>query len=100
LRRKRTGEKSAYKYLPQLSTLTQFELFSSSFSNGELIPEKHAVLGRGDDISPALYWKNVPGNTKQLLLVMEDIDVPFSKQSIHVCALFEPDIKELSEGAL
>ena len=100
LRRKRAGEQSAYKYYSQFSTPTLFQLSSPAFPDGGEIPNKHAGEGRGENLSPELRWAAPPEGTKQLLLVMEDIDVPLAKPILHLIALFEPTERKLSEGAL
>ena len=46
------------------------KLESSAFKNGELIPKKHTYDGQ--DISPALFWSEVPTGTKSFALIMED----------------------------
>lgn len=100
LRGKHAGEQTACKHYSQLSTGKVFELFSPAFPNGGKIPEKHAGVGRGENISPELGWAKPPQGTKQLLLVMEDIDVPLKKPILHMTALFDPTVEKLHEGAL
>lgn len=51
-----------------------FTLESSAFKQGELIPVKYTC--DGDDISPALTWKNAPANTQSFALIMDDPDAP------------------------
>lgn len=100
LRGKRAGEQHAYRHHSQLSTPNLFVLSSPAFLDGGEIPKRHAGLGRGENISPELNWTKPPEDTKQLLLVMEDIDVPLEKPILHVTALFAPAIGKLPEGAL
>ncbi len=49
-----------------------FSLQSSSFLNGEKIPEKYTA--DGEAISPPLNWNNIPEGTKSLALAMTDPD--------------------------
>ncbi len=49
-------------------------LFSPSFRDGEMIPDKHAF--RKDNVSPALSWDNVPDQTKTLAIICDDPDAP------------------------
>lgn len=58
------------------SNFPQNILFSSpAFNNGENIPVKYTC--QGDDISPPLEIKNVPPETKSLLIKIDDPDSPF-----------------------
>jgi Raf kinase inhibitor-like YbhB/YbcL family protein len=50
------------------------KLQSNSFQDGGLIPEKYTC--KGTNISPELYWKDVPPKTKTFALVVEDPDAP------------------------
>lgn len=49
-------------------------LISPSFNDGEMIPDKHVY--NGGNISPALTWGNLPGNTKTLAIICDDPDAP------------------------
>jgi len=48
------------------------KLESHSFKNVGNIPSKHTC--DGDDLSPPLIIKEVPSNTKSLVLIMDDPD--------------------------
>jgi Raf kinase inhibitor-like YbhB/YbcL family protein len=100
LRKKRAGEGMSIQHYKELKTDRQFSLFSRSFSNGKEIPDLHAGLGRGANVSPELHWEGVPNGTKQFLLVIEDIDVPMEKPILHGIILFSQGIFEISEGGL
>lgn len=52
--------------------LTAFTLASPSFTDGDLIPAKHAQSGR--DVSPPLTWSNVPDSTRSFVLLVHDVD--------------------------
>ena len=58
----------------------------------------------GRNLSPGLTWSPPPTGTTQLLLVVEDLDVPLSNPAVHCLALIDqsrldpPD--ELPPGAL
>ncbi len=75
-------------------------LASSAFADGAPIPDRHAGEGRGPNLSPELAWTGVPAGTRQLLLVMEDCDVPLKRPIAHLTALFEPAVDGFAEGAL
>jgi len=49
-------------------------LSSTAFSYGGEIPLEHTC--QGDDISPALRWDGIPGNTRSLVLIVDDPDAP------------------------
>jgi Raf kinase inhibitor-like YbhB/YbcL family protein len=50
------------------------ELTSPAFEDGEAIPVKYSC--DGEDISPALSWKNLPAGTVSLALIVDDPDAP------------------------
>ncbi|MCS7205690.1 MAG: YbhB/YbcL family Raf kinase inhibitor-like protein [Leptospiraceae bacterium] len=50
------------------------EIYSPSFSHGQLIPEEFTCDGA--DISPPIGWKQIPKETKSLALIMDDPDAP------------------------
>jgi len=79
-------------HLPKFQPLgaTPIVVTSESFDDGGVIPPRCSGLGRGDNISPQLAWSGLPAETKQLLLVMEDPDVPLPLPIIHLAALFAP----------
>jgi Raf kinase inhibitor-like YbhB/YbcL family protein len=47
---------------------------SSAFNSGQAIPRVYTCSGRG--ISPPLQWSGAPYGTRELVLVMRDIDAP------------------------
>ncbi len=49
-------------------------LLSPSFKNGSRIPSKFTCDDK--NVSPPLYWSNVPNEAKSLVLIMEDPDAP------------------------
>lgn len=60
-----------------VSHAAAFTIKSSSFSENELIPKKHAAKGGprkcdGENISPALEWSNAPSGTKSFAIVVTD----------------------------
>ena len=72
---------------PELLTVT-----SRNFADGGEIPADHAGKRVGGaNISPHLAWTPPPTGTRQLLLVVEDIDTPLVKKpAVHCLALIEP----------
>ncbi len=49
-----------------------FTLASSGFTDGGMMPAKHAQTGR--DASPALAWSGVPDSTRSFVLLVRDVD--------------------------
>lgn len=98
LRRRRAGRThSVLTLIPGPDTIA---VASTSFRPGGPIPDAHAGRGRGANRSPQLQWAGVPSATRQLLLVMEDADVPLERPIIHLAALLPPTITGFSEGDL
>jgi Raf kinase inhibitor-like YbhB/YbcL family protein len=52
-------------------------LKSPAFINDGRIPRRFAQ--EGGDISPPVSWGSLPAGTKSLILIVEDIDIPFLK---------------------
>ncbi len=50
------------------------QLSSPSFDDGGEIPVRHTC--EGADSSPALSWRDLPGGTKSLVLIVDDPDAP------------------------
>lgn len=50
----------------------QLEITSTAFKNNEIIPEKYTC--EGNNINPPLSIKNIPSNTKSVVLIMDDPD--------------------------
>ncbi|MDQ6636344.1 MAG: YbhB/YbcL family Raf kinase inhibitor-like protein [Candidatus Dormibacteraeota bacterium] len=100
LRGKRAGEERCIGHAPQLASDVSIALSSPAFTPGESIPAAYCGGGLGDNISPALTWSGPPAGTAQLLLVMEDVDVPFSHPGLHLIALLDVGATGVREGAL
>lgn len=73
---------------------------SPAFTDGGTIPTKYAGKGVGDNISPALNWTGAPANAEQLVVAIEDVDVPLPRPLLHTVALIDPHIDRFAEGAL
>jgi phosphatidylethanolamine-binding protein (PEBP) family uncharacterized protein len=100
LRNKRAGDNTSIRHRTELATELSLQLASSSFEDGGIIPDAHSAIGRGQNTSPALRWSTAPAETAQLLLIMEDVDIPLKEAGIHMVAIFSPLIASLREGAL
>ena len=101
LANRRAGDAHTAWNLPHLQGPELLTLTSRHFGDGDAIPPAHTAkhIG-GDDLSPQLAWTPPPPGTAQLLLVVEDIDVPLAKPAVHCLALIDPASGELGPGAL
>ena len=100
LRRKRPGEEHSVRRAPELAAPRTIELTSPAFANGASIPDRHCSMDLGPNISPELVWNGVPDGAAQLLLIIEDIDVPMARPGLHTIALLAPGGTGIAEGAL
>ena len=73
---------------------------SEAFADGGAMPLSSAGKGVGDDISPPLRWSGVPPRARQLVLVMDDIDVPLHRPILHTVAVIDPAIDSIPAGLL
>jgi phosphatidylethanolamine-binding protein (PEBP) family uncharacterized protein len=76
------------------------DVTSPAFADNGAIPRKHAGKGLGDNVSPVLRWTGVPPAAKQLVLIMDDLDVPLPRPLMHSIAVIAPDVGALGEGEL
>ncbi len=73
-----------------------FELTSSAFKEGELIPKKHTC--EGPDLSPPLRWSNPPPGTRSFVLIADDPDAPVGTWVHWVVFNIPLDLRGLAEG--
>ncbi len=101
LKNRRAGEAKLAWNLPNLSGPETLVLTSDAFADGEAIPAEHAgKRAGGKNVSPQLSWNAPPAGTAELLLVVEDTDVPMPRPFAHCVALIEPRVQELPPGGL
>lgn len=103
LRGRRTDPQRSVRFAAQLQGRTILNVSSPSFGDGEPIPKKHSARPRGSNSSPELHFADLPDGTRQLLLIIEDTDVPLPRPIIHTIALLEPGDGTdgvIAEGAL
>jgi phosphatidylethanolamine-binding protein (PEBP) family uncharacterized protein len=101
LKNRKAGETHLAWHLPPLQGPESLALTSRHFGDGEAMPLENCAKNiGGDDRSPQLAWTPPPAGTAQLLLVVEDIDVPLSKPAVHCLALIDPAVGPLEPGAL
>ena len=101
LNNRRAGETHLAWNLPNLAGPESLTLTSRDFSDGgSMALEQCAKTIGGNDTSPQLSWTARPPGTAQLLLVVEDTDVPISKPAVHCLVLIDPAAEHLEPGAL
>ncbi|GAB3806608.1 YbhB/YbcL family Raf kinase inhibitor-like protein [Humibacter antri] len=101
LRGRRSKPERSVQFRPELAASATLTVSSPSFEAGQSIPRRHSGIGRGPNVSPELHWSAPPERTRQLLLIVEDTDVPLDSPIIHLIALLEPGSTHgVAEGAL
>ena len=74
----------------------KFQLRSAAFAAGAFIPQKYTCSG--DNVSPALNWKNAPGGTQSLALIVVDPDAPSGTWVHWIVYNVSPGAQGLPEG--
>ena len=86
---------------PDLQAPENFSLTSPAFDHGAPIPEKHRGRLRGPNVSPAINWTQPPAATAELVLIVQDPDVPIGKPATHALTLgIDPSLGGIPENAL
>jgi Raf kinase inhibitor-like YbhB/YbcL family protein len=57
--------------------MTRIEVMSPDFQDGESMPARFAA--EGGNISPPIFWGELPAGIKSLALIVDDIDIPLPK---------------------
>jgi Raf kinase inhibitor-like YbhB/YbcL family protein len=73
---------------------------SSAFTDGGTMPQSSAGKGVGDNVSPPLRWTGLPPGTRQLVLIIDDIDVPLPRPLLHTIGVIEPTVESVAAGCL
>lgn len=71
---------------------------SPAFEDGEAIPVRFTADGEG--LSPPLSWSGLPPETRQVVIVVEDPDIPAPQPFIHLIAVFDAGVTSVAEGQL
>jgi phosphatidylethanolamine-binding protein (PEBP) family uncharacterized protein len=106
LRDKRPAEATHAWNQPNLSAPDTIELSSHDFTDaGVLLPRHSGRRVRGENVSPHVAWTEPPAGTVELLLLIEDIDVPLGRNpAVHCLAVIDEarlqTPHELPSGAL
>jgi Raf kinase inhibitor-like YbhB/YbcL family protein len=73
---------------------------SAAFDDGAAMPTSSAGKGVGANTSPALHWTGLPPGTRQVVLIIDDVDVPLPRPLLHTVAVIEPKVDRVAAGAL
>jgi phosphatidylethanolamine-binding protein (PEBP) family uncharacterized protein len=73
---------------------------SAAFVDGSPMPRTSAGKGVGDDLSPQLNWAGLPATTRQVVLIIDDVDVPLPRPLFHSVAVIDPEVHDVDTGAL
>jgi Raf kinase inhibitor-like YbhB/YbcL family protein len=72
------------------------EISSPAFEAGKPIPAQYT--GDGENLSPPLEWKSLPGETKSVALICDDPDAPMGTWVHWVLYCLSPAQSSLEEG--
>jgi phosphatidylethanolamine-binding protein (PEBP) family uncharacterized protein len=101
LRNRRAGHHTLAWAHPGLQAPEDFTLTSPAFDHGSPIPEHHRGRFFGANISPALAWTPPPAGTAELVLIVQDPDVPFAKPATHALTRgIDPALPGIPEDGL
>ncbi|MDO8583128.1 MAG: YbhB/YbcL family Raf kinase inhibitor-like protein [bacterium] len=74
------------------------KITSHAFGNNSKIPSKYTCVG--ENINPPLEFFDIPGNTKSLVLIMDDPDAPMGTFIHWVLYNIDPKEKEIKENSI
>ena len=101
LKNRRAGHDKLSWNRPDLQGPETIHLTSSSFDHQAHMPIWTAGKGVGENRSPQLGWSGVPVDTKELVLIIEDPDVPLKQPIVHLALAGIPnETSAIAEGAL
>jgi len=101
LRNRHVGQHTLVWARAGLQAPESFTLTSPAFDHGGPIPEKHRGRLFGANISPALAWTPPPARTVELVLIVQDPDVPLGKPATHALTVgIDPSLRGLPENGL
>ena len=82
----------------RIAAPTILHVSSPEFANRTTMP---AAYRGSKSISPPLQWSNVPELTRELVLIAEDVDVPFPRPLVHtIVYAISPERTSLEAGAI
>jgi Raf kinase inhibitor-like YbhB/YbcL family protein len=80
-----------------LTPVAALEVTSDAFAAGDSIPVAYTC--EGEDHSPRLAWRGVPGAARSLALICDDPDAPSGTWTHWIVYGLPPSTTELAEGA-
>ena len=84
-----------FKDVPETIAVT-----STAFADGAPMPRRYAGSGVGDNVSPPLRFSGVSDDATELVLIVQDIDVPLPRPAVHLIAQLPASRTDLPEAAL
>ena len=101
LRNRHAGHHTLVWARPDMKAPESFTLTSPSFDHRTPIPERHRGKLFGANISPALAWTTPPADTAELVLIVQDPDVPLKKPATHALTIgIDPSLTGIPENGL
>ncbi len=100
LRNVRAGEHRSPLAGSDFAAPDDITVTSTAFGDGSAMPTASAGKGVGDNASPQLSWAGLPSQTRQVVLIIDDIDVPLPRPLLHTVAVIEPGVQNIDTGAL
>jgi Raf kinase inhibitor-like YbhB/YbcL family protein len=85
---------------PDFAAPYRINLTSSMFRDGQAMPKACAGKGVGDNASPQLSWTGLPSGTRQLVLIIDDVDVPLPRPIVHTVGIVDPAVDQIDTGAM
>ena len=99
LRHVRAGSAKLVIHKKEFSDIpTTIQVMSRCFRDGCHIPDRYTQYG--ENLFPAIQWQNLPGETKDTVLIIEDPDAPLPFPFVHAIAYNLGKKTELPEGAI
>lgn len=88
-----------FKKIKEINELPEtLSVSSPDFETGQTMPWSCGGEGVGENKSPGLKVSNIPDDAKQLIFIMEDLDVPLPSPILHSVAYNLGTKKEFPQG--
>jgi Raf kinase inhibitor-like YbhB/YbcL family protein len=100
LRRVRAGEHRSPLAGNGFDAPDAVTITSTAFADGAALPKSSAGKGVGENISPPVSWGEPPAETRAVVLIIDDIDVPLPRPLFHTIAVIEPTVHGVAAGDL
>ena len=100
LRRVRAGERRSPLSGTEFDAPFSVTATSVAFTDGGPLPQSSAGKGVGDNTSPPLHWAGLPPQTRQVVLIIDDVDVPLPRPLLHTIAVIDPTVDSVAAGSL